>query len=532
MHFWLHYIGCILLFGLVGCETKKPLPVSQHIPITKTNEGVILEVDSVWLAQENDSLLYEFYRKNQWKTYWTAFNCRSFFLDKLENISEEGIDEPWFSISEIQQTEAEFNQLTPQQLLQYDVELTKVLKTYIYQVKFGNTDWNSLGRNWDIAVPKPNIAPVFLSFVPQDTFEKHWLAIAPQHPVYSSLKEALAYLKKMPENGLTPMNPNQKFTVLDTSEQVVILKKNLQYWNYLAPNDSVTNVYDSIAFQAVKKFQQHHGLGNDGVAGKRTLEALNKTKEQRIQQIILNMERWRLFDALLHEEDVVVNIPDFRLYVLKNRVIQNEYRVIVGKPSRKTPVLSSQITHVVWNPTWTVPPTILKEDVVPAASKNRGYFTGKNIQIFDGQGNRVSPSEWNPSKFRSYRYVQSPGNSNSLGLVKIMFPNQHSVYLHDTNTRNAFGLDQRSLSSGCVRVQDPIEFTSYLLQDIVEWNQEKLEEILASGKTTQINLKRQIQVHLWYWTAWMQDGKPQFRDDIYGWDRPLPKKETTTRAFL
>ncbi|MBS4039771.1 MAG: L,D-transpeptidase family protein [Flavobacteriales bacterium] len=532
MRFFFKIIFIAFWMLLFACETKKTTPIAQNLTVTKTNEGVVIPVDSVWLGQEKDSLLLDFYRKNQWKTYWTAFNCRTDFIEKLQKIHEEGIEDFPEEWNQIIVDENQFHQLSTNDLLLYDISLTKALVTYIEKVKYGTTDWKSLGKNWDMVQPKPAIASVLLGFIPSVQYELQWQKIAPQYPVYASLKEALAYVKNLPEAKHYPIKTDQKLVLSDTSASVVLLKKNLQYWNYLPKNDSISSVLDTITYQAIKLFQLHHGLGNDGVAGKRTLEALNKTKEQRIQQIILNMERWRLFDTLLQEEDVVVNIPDFRLYMLKNREIQKEYRVIVGKPSRKTPVLSSKITHVVWNPTWTVPPTILKEDVVPAASKNRGYFAGKNIQIFDGQGNRVPPSEWNPSKFRSYRYVQSPGNSNSLGLVKIMFPNQHSVYLHDTNTRNAFGLDQRSLSSGCVRVQDPTEFTSYLLQDIAEWNQEKLEEILASGKTTQINLKRQIQVHLWYWTAWMQDGKPQFRDDIYGWDRPLPKKETTKRAFL
>ena len=217
------------------------------------------------------------------------------------------------------------------------------------------------------------------------------------------------------------------------------------------------------------------------------------------------------------------NIPDYTLVVVKNRDTIKTHRIIVGKASRSTPILSSKLSYVVFNPTWTLPPTILKEDVIPAATRNRSYFANKKITIYEGS-TIVSAEDWNPSKARSYRYVQSPGVNNSLGLVKIMFPNRFSVYLHDTNSRGYFGREIRSLSSGCVRVQDPFELTETLLHDSIQWNKQKIDSVLVNAKTKNVNFKQDIYLHLLYWTAWSEGNTLQFRDDIYNLDAALYQK--------
>jgi murein L,D-transpeptidase YcbB/YkuD len=219
----------------------------------------------------------------------------------------------------------------------------------------------------------------------------------------------------------------------------------------------------------------------------------------------------------------LINIPDYSLSFVKNRDTIDTHRIIVGKASRSTPILSSKLSYVVFNPTWTLPPTILKEDVIPAATKNRSYFANKNITIYEGS-NKVSADDWIPSKGRSYRYVQSPGANNSLGLVKIMFPNRFSVYLHDTNSRGYFGREMRSLSSGCVRVQNPFELTEKLLHDSINWSKQKIDSVLVASKTKNVNFKQDIYLHILYWTAWSDGNKLQFRDDIYKLDAALYDK--------
>jgi murein L,D-transpeptidase YcbB/YkuD len=224
------------------------------------------------------------------------------------------------------------------------------------------------------------------------------------------------------------------------------------------------------------------------------------------------------------KEYIIINIPDYKLTLVNNNDTLRTHRVIVGRAKRKTPVLSSKLTQVVFNPTWTVPPTILREDVIPAILKSRSYLTQSNIKVYDSNGRIVSPYEWQLSQAKTYRYVQSPGTFNSLGMVKIIFPNRFSVYLHDTNHRDYFDKIDRSLSSGCVRVDNPLELTEYILNDEVNWNLGKITETLQNERTKFVNIRKEIAFHLLYWTAWSENNKLIFRDDIYNLDAALYDK--------
>jgi murein L,D-transpeptidase YcbB/YkuD len=224
------------------------------------------------------------------------------------------------------------------------------------------------------------------------------------------------------------------------------------------------------------------------------------------------------------KEYLIVNIPDYKLTLVKDNDTIRTHKVIVGREKRQTPVLSSKLSQVVFNPTWTVPPTILKEDVIPAIMRNRSYLAQTNIKIYDSNGNVVSANDWKLSSANGYRYVQSPGTFNSLGMVKLIFPNRFSIYLHDTNHRDFFGKQMRSLSSGCVRVENPLKLTEYLLADKTNWNLEKITETLQSEKTKYIKIKDEVEVHILYWTAWSENNSLIFRDDIYNLDADLYQK--------
>ena len=296
------------------------------------------------------------------------------------------------------------------------------------------------------------------------------------------------------------------------------------FWRDLVAPDTITSIYDKPTFIAVKKFQERHGLSPDGVIGKGTVDALNFTREQRQQQIIANLERWRWYPRDMGDHYIIINIPGYVLRVVKDNDTVERKRIVVGKAKRKTPILSSTFNNIVFNPTWTVPPTILREDLTPSATADRNYFANNNIAIYDNKGNPVSSEDWKPQRAKSYRYVQTPGDHNSLGNVKFNFPNHYTVYLHDTNHRNYFGRTYRSLSSGCVRVEDPLPLAQYMLNDSIHWSLEKIYEVIESKKTMTINLKQKIRLHQFYWTAWMDEyGDLKFREDIYDLDAALYK---------
>ena len=233
------------------------------------------------------------------------------------------------------------------------------------------------------------------------------------------------------------------------------------------------------------------------------------------------MERWRWFPEDFGNHYTFVNIPDYAIKVIKNNEILQSYNVIVGTDKRRSPVFTSKLGAVIFNPTWTVPPTIIKEDLVPDATKSRRYFGKMHITIFDRKKNKISPYSWNPEKANNYTYVQDPGDKNSLGRMKIIFPNKFSVYLHDTNHKDGFSRNFRSLSSGCTRVENPLGLAEYVLGDSVRWNRLKIDEKIAEMKTYSITISQKIQHFQLYFTAWTHNDHFVFRDDVYNLDFDL-----------
>jgi len=199
-------------------------------------------------------------------------------------------------------------------------------------------------------------------------------------------------------------------------------------------------------------------------------------------------------------------------------------KIVIGKDTRKTPLLSSKLTNIILNPNWTVPPTILKEDVFPEALKSRSAFSRKGLHIFDSKNREISASNWRMSDAKKYRYVQNPSKNNSLGLMKINFNNNYAVYLHDTNHRDYFKKNFRALSSGCVRVEHPLELAEHIINDSLDWNLEKIHEVTTNAKTlktTSIDIVESIFVHFIYTTSWMENNLLQFREDMYCLDAEL-----------
>ena len=350
----------------------------------------------------------------------------------------------------------------------------------------------------------------------------------PINPIYGGLRKSLQYLNELPDDSAFAQIKIQNTIKLnDSGDEVAAVKRRLVYWGDLEKADTTDNIYSRKAMKAVKRFQQRHGLYPNGVIDSRTAEMLNVTKQQRIEQVVVNMERWRWFAYDFGKNALVINIPDYCMTVLENNNDTIEvYNIVVGKPERRTPILQSVLNNLVFNPTWTVPPTILREDLVPDATEDRNYFAEHNMKIYYGNDTiETLPEEWLPEKADHYRYVQGPGVYNALGQVKFNFRNGYYVYLHDTNHRELFSRSYRALSSGCVRVQDPFKLAGYILNNEErDWTAEKMQEMVALGETKNVGLSKKTHVHQLYWTAWMDKGGLQFRNDIYNLDKALYEK--------
>ncbi|MEX0996123.1 MAG: L,D-transpeptidase family protein [Flavobacteriaceae bacterium] len=515
----------VVVFTIFFISCKDKVEVVPEVTIDESdleasNKIQTVPIDTLSLLSISDSLIQSFYRKNQLKTFWVSDQSRGALVNALLNVKEEGLFEKHFDLDSIQKKEIFLENLSEKELISYDFLLTENLLRYIYKLGKGSINPKEMYDDYDLKPDSLDLKATLLKFQEED-FDKVVAGFKPQHIVYKKLKTALKLIDEFPNDKLTKIEIDDKIELNDTTDAVIAIKERLIFWKDLKPQDSITPVFDEEAELAVKKFQVRHGLATDGVVGPGTLFALNKTPEQRKQQIIANMERWRWYPRDLGEEYLIINIPDYSLHTVKNNDTTKTIRVIVGKSSRRTPVLSSTFSHLVFNPTWTIPPTIKKNDIVPSIKRDRGYLASKNMTVYDRQGNKVSAEEWNEREALSYRYVQSPGNYNSLGLVKFMFANRFFVYLHDTNSRSFFEKANRGLSSGCVRVQDPFELAEYLLDDQEKWSLEKINELVKTNKTKEARMTKEVNVHLFYWTAWSENGVLHFRDDLYEKDFKL-----------
>jgi murein L,D-transpeptidase YcbB/YkuD len=291
-----------------------------------------------------------------------------------------------------------------------------------------------------------------------------------------------------------------------------------------SPVSVTDNRYTEDLVEGVKRFQTWQGLTPDGVIGARTREWLNVSPQTRASLLALNIQRLRILPGHV-DTGIMVNIPNYSLtyYLNGNEVLSS--RVIVGRPSRKTPLMSSALNNVVVNPPWNVPTKLIREDIVPKAMHDASYFQKHGYRVFSGWSNDaqvIDPAmiDWSVVSPRNfpYRIQQAPGSSNSLGRFKFNMPSSDAIYLHDTPNHGLFQKDIRALSSGCVRVNKASDLANMLLQD-AGWNNARVSSTLKGGNTTYVNIRQNIPVQLYYLTAWVSDdGKPQFRTDIYNYD--------------
>jgi murein L,D-transpeptidase YcbB/YkuD len=469
-------------------------------------------------------MLFAFYRQNSFKTVWSKAELRKAAATAVSGADADGLDPKDYNLNQLQKFEKKINSLSEREMVEYDILLTLSLRKYLDHLLTGKLNPKELYRNWDLR-PQADVNTVLSVAIAKDSLVETIEESIPSDLTYRSLRLALQIVSDFPKDRCKEIfTDDVKITYKDTNNSILDIKTRLVYWKDLERPDSMTNVYDKRMLTAVKKFQARHGLAADGVIGKGTVAAMNFSRDDRKAQIIANLERWRWFPRDLGDHYFIINIPGYILHVVKDGDTIESKRVVVGKLERMTPVLSSKFSEIIVNPTWTIPPTIIREDLTPAATLDRNYFQYMAITIYNWKNEIISPEQWKPEKAKSYRYVQSPGDFNALGNVKFNFPSRYLVYLHDTNHKDYFVKNKRSLSSGCVRVEDPLPLAEYMLNDDKNWNLEKIYEVISTKETTRIKLKEKIGIHQWYWTAWSENNELIFRDDVYNLDVALYNK--------
>ncbi len=302
---------------------------------------------------------------------------------------------------------------------------------------------------------------------------------------------------------------------------VADLRSRLSVSGDLDPSAVGNDTYDSYVEAAVRRFQARHGLTIDGVVRAPTLLAMNVPAATRRDQLKVNIARLKTLTTNLGPRYVVCNIPAARVEAIENGVAVSRHTAVVGKPDRPSPDINSKIVQINFNPYWTVPVSIVRKDLIPLMQKQPDYLTQNHIRVYDPEHKEVPPSrvDWYSDDAVHYTFREDPGDSNSLGRIRINFPSAYGVYMHDTPLKNLFGGDFRYDSSGCCRVQNVQELVVWLLRDTKGWGPDHIEQAIKSGDQVNVNLAKPVPLHWVYVTGWSaSDGVVQFREDIYGRD--------------
>jgi len=482
--------------------------------------------------------LASFYAARKYKPVWTKPEMVSELINAVDAAVDEGLDPSDYHSSEIREFHRQFP-ATPELQARYDLLLSDAFFTFASHLRYGKVDPRSIDPDWNLS---NNVSRSALESKLENAIAAERIALVlkelqPQDPQYDQLRKELVRYRAIAREGGWPMleeGPILKEGVRD--RRVPILRERLEVSGDITQLKTDTKrVYNRELVEAVKRFQKRNGKDANGVLGASTVRLLNIPVERRIDQIRINLERYRWFLSELEPTYVMVNIPDFSLHYIENGHLRWVTRVIVGQPARKTPIFKADMQYIIFNPQWVIPPTILAKDALPGIRKNTSYLSHKRLKVINRNGVIVNPETVDWSQYTEknfpFRLQQSSGDQGSLGRIKFMLPNKHIVYLHDTPNKELFNKSTRTLSSGCIRVQNPLELASLVLQDSVKWNSEQIREAVSTNKTKTVFLPKRIPVFIIYLTAFAENDDLLFRDDVYNRDnavldalnKPLPK---------
>lgn len=411
-----------------------------------------------------------------------------------------------------------------------DIVLSDALMGYLHfiaNIPVKGNRWLYSNKPYALATPPISVINQWQVALDNGQLTSFIASLAPQHPQYAAMHESL--LKLVSDTRPWPqLTSTATLRPGEWSNDIPALREILRRTGMLESVVSTAakegrSAYGSELVEAVKRFQTWQGLGADGAIGPATRDWLNVTPAQRAGVLALNIQRLRLLPSDLSTA-IMVNIPAYSLVYYQNGNQVLASRVIVGRPDRKTPMMSSALNNVVVNPPWNVPPTLARKDILPKLWNDPGYLERHGYTVMRGWNSKETIDPWQvdwatiTASNLPFRFQQAPGARNSLGRYKFNMPSSDAIYLHDTPNHNLFQKDTRALSSGCVRVNKASELANMLLQD-AGWNDSRISDALKQGDTRYVNIRQNIPVNLYYLTAFVgADGRTQYRTDIYNYD--------------
>ena len=531
----------------------------------------------------NKIILEEYYINNNFKPYWIDENgLKEIGISLLEKVKNDPVLKPvstkLFRLDVINNSlnslnKSDINYL--QNLTKIDLMLTELFDRYVTYVTKGSIDWSAFEQKlselekekeikaaWDKYTFIKNPKLLLKKVVAENDLLTVLEEIDFNYPQVEKLVLAIDELEKISANGgYTKIPEFKSLRIGDVSEFTPILRKRLfesndlnttcqnsiNNQNLVTLNPNATeeenkiieklsknceNIFDEDLKNAVISFQNKHGLFADGIVGGQTLRFLNITAKRKIAIIRLNLERMRWLPRDLGQKYLLVNIPEYKLRLYENNDIKLNMAVIVGDTKFPTPVFSDKMAYVVLNPNWNIPDSIAKNELIPKLLKDPNYLANNGIDIYAGWNGAVEKVDskevldsailQDETNLQTFRFSQNSSKANPLGKMKFMFPNKHSVYIHDTPGKSLFTYARRAFSHGCIRLSKPEELLSTIASEDKNLDITKANEILANAAITDksIGLDKKIPIHIVYLTSWVdENGILQFRDDIYNFDK-------------
>lgn len=548
LHPWL-FVICFLLSACTG-QVPRQAPAMSAPASIQMPEDFVLPAETrrqvtdflrsrvhqqTVSSQENLSVpgmslpqgIIAFYQYRHYEPAWNDGRSLAQLIAALEDLRYDGLDSFEYSLSELKQKHANLPNMTSfTQRAELDLLASRACITALVHLRMGKLDPYKLESQWNFSTPvldtQQGLA-LLDDAIRQGKLADVFKIARPQQPIYTRMRDGLRALYEIQSAGgwpRIPEGPTLKPGMVD--ERIVPLRQRLMAAGVLSSDYADGKQFDAVLEQAVIQFQREQNLDVDGAVGRQTLAVLNVPVEQRIAQVKANLERGRW---LLHEVNgdfVWIDIAGYRIHLYRAGKPVWTSRVQVGKPYRSTPIFKSRISYVTFNPTWTIPPTIFKEDVLPQIRQDPAYLLNHRLSVLDGKGNVLDPTtiDWqNPGNIL---LREEAGPLNPLGKLVIRFPNPHAIYMHDTPSQSNFTKGQRAFSSGCIRVERPLELVELLFNDPERWNQESIENAIATGGTHDVGFRDRIPILLTYSTVGItDDGRIAFKQDIYERDPAL-----------
>ena len=527
------WIACAAAACTASLALAQPAP-AEGDPLA---QAIAAELDA-WTTTDRPTIhgarialperLQEFYARRGFRAAWDNARNAEQLRRALTESYDQGLDPKDYHLPLLEDLAGEIarSAATDAVRAQYVVLLTEALLRLAYHLSFGKVDPQTFDAQWNYGrtLASTDVSRKVEEALAAEDIYQRVEALKPTHSLYTGLERELARYRSAAEAPQATLAAGPTLRPGDSDARVPQLRARLIASGDLdqaAASESLD--YDSGLEAGVRSFQARMGLASDGVVGAGTIAELNVPLAARITQLRVNLDRGRVLLQDLPDEFVVVNIAGFTAHFVRGQQIVWQSRAQVGKPYRRTPIFRSEISYIVLNPTWTVPPGIIEQDILPAAQRDPATITRKGLRVIDAQGQELDPASIDWSRYRSghipYTLRQDPGPANALGRVKLMFPNPYFVYLHDTPSQALFERSERAFSSGCVRVERALELTELVLDDAERWNAASIASAIEQGELRNVTLSKRVPVLLAYWTAWVdQQGRMNFRRDIYGQD--------------